>query len=503
MKQNFQKRTIPIAISVFVCSGLISCAVGPDFKRPEAPKAAAFTREQSVDQLHQDQAIQADWWKAYGSEELNALVDLALRNNPNIDAATANLKVAQQNVIAQQGFFLPQIGAGYGVTRQSTGNNLAPAINNVTSPTIYTFQTAQLSVGFVPDIFGGNRRAVESLVGQANSSQYQLDALRITLITNVIATAAQEAVYREEIEAARASVEAQRLQLEHMNHMVRLGYMSGMDLANAQSAYAAAAAQIPALSKMREQALDLLAIYCGKLPSEKLLLPSLESLKIPEHLPKALPSSLVEQRPDVRAAEELVRASNAQIGVAIANRIPQFSITGILGGVAGPGFTNLFGTDSIWSAGVGVTQPIFAGGTLAARQRAAEAGLDASVAQYKAVVLAAFQNVADTLYAIENDGKLYEFAKDGEAANKTVFEMTKDQFTLGYASEPGLLQAKQQYLQSKINRVQAFAVYLGDTAALYQSLGGGWVSPEKAAAIQERKEIPSQANQSPLQKVLN
>jgi NodT family efflux transporter outer membrane factor (OMF) lipoprotein len=252
-----------------------------------------------------------------------------------------------------------------------------------------------------------------------------------------------------------------------------------MDLANAQSAYAVAAAQIPALVKMREQALDLLAIYCGKLPSEKLLLPSLESLKVPEHLPNALPSTLVEQRPDVRAAEELVRASNAQIGVAIANRIPQFSISGVLGGVGGLGFSNLFGTDSIWSVGAGLTQPIFAGGTLVARQRAAEAGLDASVAQYRAIVLAAFQNVADTLYAIDNDGKLYEFAKDSETANKTVYEMGKEQFVLGYVSEPSFLQMQQQYLQSKINRVQAFAVYLGDTAALYQSLGGGWHDQQK------------------------
>jgi len=501
---NFKKRILVASLGALVGSGLISCAVGPDYKRPDVVPAStsSFTRDASAVETAKPSTIDQDWWKAYGSPQLNDLVELALKNNLNIEAASANLRVAQQNVIAQQGFFFPQVNAGYAVSRQSTGNNLQPAIN-VTPPSIYTFQTAQLSVGFTPDIFGGNRRAVESLVGQANSQQYQLDALRITIITNVIATATQEAVYREELQSAIQSVEAQRLQLEHTGHMVRLGYLGGMDLANAQSAYAAAAAQVPTLRKMHEQALDLLAVYCGKFPNEQLLLPNLESLHIPENLPNALPSSLVTQRPDVRAAEELVRASNAQIGVAIANRIPQFSITGLVGGVTGPAFSNLFGNDSIWGLTGGVTAPIFAGGTLAARQKAAEAGLDASVAQYKATVLTAFQNVADTLYALDNDGKLYALAKDSEQANKTVYEMTQSQLKLGYASEPGMLMAQQQYLQSKINRVQAFAVYLGDTAALYQSLGGGWVSPEQAQAAQKAKETPSQANQSPLQKLLD
>jgi NodT family efflux transporter outer membrane factor (OMF) lipoprotein len=468
-------RSVLLALLV---AGLVSCAVGPDFKKPEVPKIDSFTRETPDSQGGQANAIEADWWRAYGSPQLSELVDLALKNNPNIDAAIANLKIAQQNVIAQQGFFFPQIGAGYVASRQNVGATLAPAINGTAS--VYGLQTAALSVGFTPDIFGGNRRQVESLKAIANAQQLQLDALRITIATNVIATAVQEAVYREQLQMAKESVEAARIQLGHSQKMAQLGYISGIDLANQESGYAQMAAQVPALKKLREQTLDMLAVLCGQAPNKQLLLPNLDSIHIPEKLPSALPSTLVEQRPDVKIAEELVRASNAQIGVAISNMIPQFSITGVLGGSA-TAFSEMFnGANNIWGVAGGVGQPLFAGGSLFARKAAAEAGLEASLAQYRSTVITAFQNVADTLYAIDSDGKLYQLARDSEMANGKVYEKTKIQFEKGYTSEPSLLSVKQQYLQAKINAIQAYSVYIGDTAALYQSLGGGWRDESKA-----------------------
>jgi len=449
------------------------CAVGPDYVKPNAPEVKAFTREPEQIEHFEPKVIVSDWWRAYGSETLNQLVELALKNNPNIDVAIANLKIAQQNVIAQQGFFFPQVGAGYVASRQNVGATLAPAINGNNS--VYGLQIAQLSVGFTPDIFGGNRRQVESLKAIANAQKYQLEALRTTVITTVIATAVQEAVLREQVQMAKQAVEASQLQLAHSRKMADLGYISGVDLANQEAAYAQAASQLPAIRKMREQTLNLLAVLCGQFPNQALLLPSLESIRIPDQLPSSLPSNLVEQRPDVKIAEELVKASNAQIGVAISNMIPQFSITGVLGGSASA-FSEMFnGANNIWGIAGGVGQPLFAGGTLLAKKRAAEAGLDASLAQYRATLLTAFQNVADTLYAIDNDSKSYQLAKDGVVATQKAYEKTLTQFSTGYASEPALLGAKQQYLQAQINAVQAYAVYLGDTAALYQSLGGGWI----------------------------
>ena len=479
---SFNTPLLRIALITLFGMGMASCSVGPDFKKPDAPQAHSFTREPGLLEAAEVNPIETDWWKAYGSPQLNSLVELALKNNPNVDVAIANLKVAQQNVIAQQGFFFPQVGVGYNALRQNSGATLAPLVNGTNS--VYGLQTAQLSVGFTPDIFGGNRRQVESLRSIANAQEYQLDALRITIATNVIAAAVQEAVLREQLGMAKEVAEAARLQLMHFKKMAELGYISGIDLANQEAAYAQAAGLVPAIKKMREQALDLLSTLCGQLPSQQLLLPDLDSIRIPAKLPNALPSTLVEQRPDVKIAEEMVRASNAQIGVAISNMIPQFSITGVIGGAASS-FSDLFnGANTIWGVAGGVGQPLFAGGTLFARKGAAEAGLEASLAQYRSTVLTAFQNVADTLYAIDNDGMLYQLARDGEAANQKVYAKTLEQFDRGYASEPGLLAAKQQYLQSKINAIQAYSVYLGDTAALYQSLGGGWKGASPVAPAQ-------------------
>lgn len=470
-------------------ASVLSCAVGPDFQKPDVPQVSSFTREPGTLEVGELSSIDADWWKAYGSPQLDVLVQLALKNNPNIDVAIANLKVAQQNVIAQQGFFFPQVGAGLTASRQNVGSTLAPAINGTTS--VYGLQTAQLSVGFTPDIFGGNRRQVESLKAIANAQELQLEALRITIATTVIATAVQEAVFREQLQMAKESVEAAKLQMVHAKRMADLGYISGIDLANQESAYAQAASQVPALKKLREQTLDMLAALCGQVPSQPLLLPNLDSIHIPAKLPNALPSTLVGRRPDVKIAEEMVRASNAQIGVAISNMIPQFSITGVLGGSA-TAFSEMFnGANNIWGIAGGVGQPIFAGGSLFARKNAAEAAYDASLAQYRATVIAAFQNVADTLYAIDNDGKLYQLARDSELANQKVYDKTLQQFDQGYTSEPGLLAAKQQYLQSKMNAIQAYSVYLGDSAALYQSLGGGWKEPVNTDAASVSAPVPA------------
>ncbi len=465
--------------SVLICLALIlsACAVGPNFKKPDNPKTSSFTRDASLEGKVVG-TIQTDWWKSYSSPELNKLIEMALKHNPNIEVATANLKVAQQNTIAQQGFYFPTVTAGTSRTIQNPGLFNASPPASVANPgpgaPTYTVNSAGLSVGFVPDIFGGNRRAVESLRGIENNAKYQLAALQITVVTNVIQTVSQEITLREELRLAVAAERAAFKQLEHLRRMNAVGYSSGLDLASQESSYAFVAAQVPNLRKLHEQTLDMLSVLCGELPSSKLEIPTIDALKIPVDLPSAVPSAWIDKRPDVKAAEEMVKASNAQIGVAIANMIPTISISGFTGATAGT-FSGL--KDSLnksWSETLNVNQTLFAGGTLFARKRAAEASLEASLGQYKFTVLTAFQNVADTLYALDQDKRSWEIARDNAEANKKIFEYTQLQFDKGYASEPMLLGVEQTYLVAEINRMQAYALYLGDTAALYQSLGGGW-----------------------------
>ena len=462
-----------------VILALSACAVGPDFKKPDTPKLSSFTREPISLDSKAVTPIKADWWKSYNSPELTKLVELALKRNASIETATANLKVAQQNTIAQQGYYFPTITAGTSRTIQNNGASMSTSTGLVSpgpgngAPT-YSVNSAGLSVGFVPDIFGGNRRAVESLKGLENSAKYQLAALQITIVTNVIQTVSQETTLREQLRLAVAAERAAFKQLEHVRRMNAIGYNSGVDLATQESAYAYVAGQVPNIRKLHEQTLDMLNVLCGEVPSAKLEVPSIEALKIPSDLPSAVPSGWIERRPDVKAAEEMVKASNAQIGVAIANMIPTISISGFTGATAGA-FSSLKETlNRSWSETLNVNQTLFAGGTLLARKRAAEANLEASLGQYKSTVLTAFQNVADTLYALEQDRRSWEIARDNAAANKKIYEYTQAQFDKGYASEPMLLSVEQTYLGAEINRMQAYALYLGDTAALYQSLGGGW-----------------------------
>lgn len=459
---------------IVIISSLSACSFGPNFKKPNFENPFSFTREGSSAQNKNPNIvnIEAQWWRAYGSEQINQLVEQALRHNPNIESGVANLKVAQANVRAQQGLFFPSIGAGYSLTRQNVGPILQSSVN--TGDQIYNLHTAGLTVGFAPDLWGGNRRQVESLKALGNAQSYQLEALKTTIATNVVATVIQEASLREQVKAVRELAQASKEQLEHARRLRAAGYSSSLDLALQESLYAQAISQVPVLEKAREQSLDLLATLCGKMSSEQLLLPSLQNIQLPSPLPSSIPSKFVEQRPDIKIAEEYVRAANAQIGVATANMLPQISLTGNFGSVA-----NFFGdlsssANTVWSAAGGISQPLFQGGSLFARKRAAEAAVEASIGQYKSTVLSAFQNVADTLYAIDADGRYYKSALENEKANQIIFEQSDRQLKAGYLSEAGMLLAKQTYLQSKINSLQAYATYFGDTTALYQALGGGW-----------------------------
>jgi NodT family efflux transporter outer membrane factor (OMF) lipoprotein len=485
MKQS-TKRLILLGL----LPALAACSVGPDFKKPLNQTPAAFTRDTHLESVNPNpNNVDTKWWQEYGSTEINQLVELALKNNPNIEAGLANLEIAQQNVRAQQGFFFPQIGAGYSLTRQKAGTYYQPALNSVppssdpnnppasqfalTNP-IYNIQTAGLSVGFVPDIWGGNRRAVEGLKASANAQSYQLAALQITIANNVVSSAINEALLREQLNAVHELADLSKRALDHAIRLHEAGYYSAVDLAYAKSTYAQSIAQVPVIEKAREQNLDLLATLCGKYPSEKMLVPSLETIKEPATLPSSIPSKFIAQRPDIKIAEENIRIANAQIGIAIANMLPQFNITGSWG-AASEFFSGLQDSGNVlWSLAAGVNQPIFQGGTLFARKRAAQAGLVAAAAQYKGVVQTAFQNVSDTLYAIDADGRFYKTALQNEQANKVVYDQTARQLKVGYISEPAALQAQVSYLQARIASLQAYGTYLGDTAALYQALGGGW-----------------------------
>jgi len=496
-------------LTILTISG---CAVGPDFKRPAAPSVNRYTRQPlpektsaaEVSAGEEQSFIQAmdiprQWWTLFQSPELSSLIEKALKANPSLVAAEASLRQARELVKAQSGFFYPAVDAGFTASRQKASAALSPSLN--TNDLRFSLYTAQLTVGFVPDVFGANRRQVESLNAQAEFQRFELEAAYVTLTSNVVAAAVQEASLRAQIEATKNIIKLNTLSLELLRHQFELGYVAKLDVAAQESALAAVEQTLPPLEKQVEQIRDLLIVLAGRFPSED---PEekfeLERLHLPQELPVSLPSKLVEQRPDLRAAEEQLHSASAQIGVAVADMLPQFPISATAGGTA-TGLAKMFANGNpFWTIAGSLTQPLFRGGTLLHRKRAAEAAFEQAGAQYRSTVLTAFQNVADTLYAIQSDAELLKAAVLSEKASEMTLDLVQKQQKLGYVNYLALLNAQQAYQQALIARIQAQANRFIDTVALFQALGGGWWNRQdstKATSASEAFRLPSEYRGNP------
>jgi NodT family efflux transporter outer membrane factor (OMF) lipoprotein len=462
------------------------CAVGPNFKKPAAPNVAGYLPTQpstttnipnisagEAQEFVQSRDIPGDWWTLFHSAALNDLIERALRANPDLKASQAALVVARENMLAQRGAYYPTVSMGFTASRQKTSALIAPVPNaNVFNFSLYT---PQVSVSFVPDVFGLNRRTVESLKAQEQQARFALAATHITLSSNVAAAAIQEASLRGQIDATRQLIANNTAMLQILREQYAQGYVAQLDVAAQESQLAQVTATLPPLLRQLAQQRDLLAALSGGFPSEELPAEfEFSSFQLPQELPMSLPSQLVQQRPDVLQAEENVRAASAQVGIAIASRLPSFNLTADAGSMA-LAFGQIFGAGTgFWDLAAGVTQPVFEGGTLRHRQRAAEAALTQAQEQYRGVLLTAFQNVADTLNALQQDGEALKAAAAAQQAANITLTQTKSQFEAGYTSYLALLSAEQAYQQAAITLVQAQSNRFTDTAALFQALGGGW-----------------------------
>jgi NodT family efflux transporter outer membrane factor (OMF) lipoprotein len=464
----------------------VGCAVGPNFKRPAAPNVPGYTPslpsttssspgvsggEAQIFAPGRD--IAGDWWTLFHSKPLNDLIERSLKNNPDLKSAQAALVVARENSLAQRGAYYPSVSGSFSATRAKTSDEISPV------PSVTTFQyslfTPEVSVSFVPDVFGLNRRTVESLKAQQEQARYVVAATNITLSSNVVAAAIQEASLRAQVDTTNELVKINTNMLDVLRKQFEKGYVGRLDVAAQEAQLAQIAATLPPLLKQLAQQRDLLAVLSGGFPSEDLIEKfELSSLQLPQELPLTLPSKLVEQRPDVLQAEENLHSASALIGVARANRLPSFNLTGDIGSMA-LAFGNIFSAgNGFRDATAGVTQPIFQGGTLMHKERAARAAYVQADEQYRSTVLTAFQNVADSLHALEPDADGLKAAVAARDAAKVALDLTMRQMQVGYVSYLALLNAEQAYQQAVINLVQVQSNRYADTAALFQALGGGW-----------------------------
>jgi NodT family efflux transporter outer membrane factor (OMF) lipoprotein len=463
---------------------LAACQVGPNFHAPAAPAVAGYTPTPLAPVVLPAAAgpsqafvrgldVPGPWWTLYRSTQLEALIARALKANPDLDAAQAALRVAREAYYAQRAALLPTLDASYSGSAQKFSDALASPLSS--NAELFTLHTAQLSVGYTPDVFGGIRRQTETVKAQADAQRFQTEAAYLTLIANLVAAAVQQASLAEQISETQALIASDRRVLALMQQQQRLGQIAQTDLAQQESLVAQAEQTLPPLEKQLAQQGDLIADLTGGYPDQTPPAPlALAELELPQQLPVSLPSDLVLQRPDIRMAEANLHAASAQVGVAIAARLPSFPLSVTAGG-SSPNLPSLFTSgNTFWSLTGGVSQPIFEGGALLHKQRGAEAALDQAEAQYRSTVLAAFQNVADSLQALRADARALQAAAAADHGAERTLALTRRQYKAGEAGILPVLVAEQARQQALLALTQAKAARYADTAALFQALGGGW-----------------------------
>jgi NodT family efflux transporter outer membrane factor (OMF) lipoprotein len=469
-----------------VAALLAGCAVGPDFRVPAAPDVGRYTKEPLTTSTSSTDApdgktqhfeigrdIPQEWWALFKSPGLDALMRQALNNNPNLQATIATLRAAKETVYAQQGKFFPLVQYNFNPTRNQTAAVLAPI--PASNANVYNLYTNQVLVSYTFDVWGLNQRTVESLKALVDTQNFQVEAAYLTLTSSVAGAAITEASLRGQIDATNEIIAINQKMLDILHKQFNTGYASRNDVALQEAALAQVEATLPPLRKALQQNRDLISALAGAYTSQE---PretfKLDNMVLPADLPVSVPSQLIEQRPDIRAAQDQLHAASAQVGIAVANMLPNFTINAnagyintVLAGLLSP-------ANAFWTLAGNATQTIFDGGTLLHTLRGAQATYDAAAWSYRSTVVGAVQNVADSLRAVQNDADALKAARDFERASKISLDLAEQQIQTGYANILILLTAQQTYLQARIQVVQARAARLSDTVALFQALGGGW-----------------------------
>ena len=462
-------RRLRVLAPLLLTASLAGCAVGPTFRSPSGlPHGSA--RE----------APGVQWWKAFGVPALDSVIAQALEASPTLAAAEATLRQAQEVYSAQAGSTrYPLADATLGTQRQRLNPG---ALGQPGDPREFTLLNATVGVRYKLDLAGGNRRALEALAARADYRRYQLDGARLTLAANLASTAIAQARLSAQVEGLEAMLRDADEQLALSRERVRLGAASPDEVLLRQLQAEQSRAGVPAQRKLLQQNEHLLAVLSGRAPGAGgMPVFELSAFELPGDLPLVVPSELVRRRPDIRAAEALLHAANAEYGVAVAKLYPQLNLSANLGSQAlSTGV--LFGSGSaVWLLLGQLTQPLLNPG-LPAEKRAALAAFEAAAANYQGVVLESLRNVADVLRALDHDAQSFTALATADTAAQGALASVQRQYALGAASWVQVLSAREQAQQVRLGLVAARAQRLVDAVALYQAVGGGGAAPVAPAA---------------------
>ncbi|MBS0186047.1 MAG: efflux transporter outer membrane subunit [Proteobacteria bacterium] len=464
---------------------ITACTVGPDYKRPAPPHTQTYVKDfpdvtpkaqkkgQEEQHFNFGEKLQHDWWTLFKSKPLNKLIEKALAHSPTLEAAEGALKQAQENVAIFSGNnFYPSVDLNLGVERQKV---TAASSGTTGSPTTYNLWNPSLNMSYTFDLFGGQQRGMEALLADVDYQQYLWEAAHLTLVSTLITTLIQEASLREQINVIQKMIDVQMKILEIMKAQLKMGGAAEVDILTQETLLAQTQALLPTLEKQLYYTSHAISVLVGEFPEEIQRMPfTFKDLHLPRNLPIQLPASLVRKRPDIKASEALLKASNANIGVAQANFFPTLTLTGSVGTMALSTHDMMANSATVWSLGSSLLLPLFKGGALTAEKRAMEAAYDQAFANYRQTVLTAFQEVADALRSIVQDAKNFQLQNSAQEKALKTFLISERQFKVGGVPYLSVLNAEIQYLQTLLNTINASALRFTDTVALFQALGGGW-----------------------------
>ncbi|GAB3670861.1 efflux transporter outer membrane subunit [Salinisphaera aquimarina] len=480
------RRATAAAVLASALLVLTGCAVGPDFQRPAAPDDDAYAATDAtigdsapsarLSQQMFDRAgkVRADWYRIFGSARLDALIQQALADSPTLAAGRARLESAREAVNAREGALFPQIGATAGVSRRrASGIDLG--IDDPMFINVFNLYQGRISASYDLDIFGKTRRRIEQSAAELDFTRYRVLDTYVTLVNNIVATAIAEAGLNAAIDVTRKIADSQQHTLDIVAKQVQYGTAIDADASQIRTRLARTRASLEPLKKQRAVAVNRLATLVGATPGH-FQDPqfSLDELQLPASLPVSIPSALVRQRPDILAAESLVHAASAQIGVATANLLPDFSIDGYYSreGLTLGDLTNPM--NALYELGASVSAPIFAGGRLRAQKRAAQDDYVAALADYRATALSAFGEVANSLRSLESDARALRDQQIAVDEARNNLDTVQAQVNNGAADYIGLYTAEQQYQQTLLDATDARVTRYRDSADLFRALGGGW-----------------------------
>jgi len=495
MKSNCLRQSIncePAALGTLFALLMQGCTVGPHYRAPAPPTVATYTPQPQPEQtvsspgpgsasvaqhFSSSAVIPAEWWTLFHSPALNTMVSKALQNSPTLVQATARLKQAQEELAARTGQTkYPTVTGGASVQQEQL--NLSAYGIPFPNPSPFTLLNGSIAVSYALDLFGANRHLIEGLRAEREYQQWQIEGARLVLAGNVVTAAIEEAQLEQQLDLTRQMLALQRQELAISIDRNQAGGVSDYGLRTQRTAVAQTEAKLPPLDQQLDAVHDELALLEGESPAEAHLASvTLESLSLPAELPLSLPSSMVKQRPDIRAAEALLHQASANAGVATANQYPQLLLSASAGGIG----TSIHNGGDIWNVGSSLTQPIFNAGALQAEKRKALAAYDEANGVYRQTVLEAFRQVADALYAAQHDAEALQSRTEAASEADAAWQIAGRRYDAGGISHLDLLEVQRQKLQTALDRAGSAASRFQDSATLIQALGGGWWNEAQAA----------------------